>query len=95
MIAPDRVPIAHFDEAACLKYVEASEPLIDQQLLIPWNFGEWQRVVIIPNFADVRHFARLKQNYEAGKWVISDPFLNVLTGGYLAVFTRPLELAVH
>jgi hypothetical protein len=89
MIHPDKVPLREFDEAACLKYIADSEKVIDQQLYASWAFGEYTRVVSIPAPADLRFFIRLKQYYEVHKWVVSDLFQNLVSGGYFATFAKP------
>lgn len=88
MIASDKVPLREFDEQTCLKYIADAEKLIDQQLFMPWGFGEYLRIVSIPMPSDLRYFARLKQYYESGKWLVSDPYQNLISGGHFATFSR-------
>lgn len=91
MIPSDKVPLREFDEQACLRYVAEAEKLIDQQLFAPWAYGELSRAINIPAPADLRYFARLKQFYEQGKWLVSDPFQNLVTGGHFVTFGRALR----
>ncbi len=88
MISPQNITLKPFDESAYLKFMSDVELIIDGQLSIPWDINEKQRIITLPAFPDLRYYNRMRQEYEAIGWLLSNLFLDCNTNIYFTTFSK-------